>query len=113
MTAPPEWLLSGAVGYGGRTLAPRFRDQPERPSPSACPQLVEMRAGYADVDRFQPLNNVALARFFEEGRWVTLGDATAFDLDGKGAELPPATRQTNLIPTDQKVCNTAALGPPA
>ena len=46
----------------------RLRDDPGRLRPDAYAQLLEMRASYADVDSFQHLNNVALARFFEEGR---------------------------------------------
>jgi len=46
----------------------RLRDDPMRLSPGAYPQRLDMRCSYADVDSFQHLNNVALARFFEEGR---------------------------------------------
>jgi acyl-CoA thioester hydrolase len=46
----------------------RLRDDATRLRPQAYPQQLDMRASYADVDSFQHLNNVALARYFEEGR---------------------------------------------
>jgi acyl-CoA thioester hydrolase len=46
----------------------RLRDIPMRLRPETYPQLLDIRAAYADVDSFQHLNNVALARYFEEGR---------------------------------------------
>jgi acyl-CoA thioester hydrolase len=46
----------------------RLRDDPRRMTLDAYADVIEMRASYADVDSFQHLNNVALARFFEEGR---------------------------------------------
>jgi acyl-CoA thioester hydrolase len=46
----------------------RLRDNPTRLKPDAYAQVIEIRATYGDVDSFQHLNNVALARFFEEGR---------------------------------------------
>jgi acyl-CoA thioester hydrolase len=47
---------------------PRLRDEEARLRLGSYPRKVEIRATYADVDSFQHLNNVALARFFEEGR---------------------------------------------
>jgi acyl-CoA thioester hydrolase len=47
---------------------PRLRDDANRLSRQAYPRLFEMRASYGDVDSFQHLNNVALARYLEEGR---------------------------------------------
>lgn len=46
----------------------RLRDEDARLQLASYPRTVEIRATYADVDSFQHLNNVALARFFEEGR---------------------------------------------
>ena len=46
----------------------RLRDEEARLQLSSYPRALEIRATYADVDSFQHLNNVALARFFAEGR---------------------------------------------
>jgi acyl-CoA thioester hydrolase len=46
----------------------RLRDEESRLQLASYPRTVEIRATYGDVDSFQHLNNVALARFFEEGR---------------------------------------------
>jgi acyl-CoA thioester hydrolase len=46
----------------------RLRDDPASLRLETYPQVIELRASYADVDSFQHLNNVAMARFFEEGR---------------------------------------------
>src|ERR1051326_7986977 len=55
------------ISVEGNGMA-RLRDEVARLRLSAYPRIVEIRATYADVDSFQHLNNVALARFFEEGR---------------------------------------------
>ena len=47
---------------------PRLKDEEARLRRESYPRTVEIRATHADVDSFQDLNNVALARFFEEGR---------------------------------------------
>lgn len=47
---------------------PRLRDDPARLQPGTYPEQFDIRACYGDVDSFQHLNNVALARYFEEGR---------------------------------------------
>jgi len=52
----------------GRPPMIRLRDDLLRLKLQTYPRVVEMRATYADVDSFQHLNNVALARYFEEGR---------------------------------------------
>lgn len=46
----------------------RLSEETWRLTPTAYPRGVEIRATYGDVDSFQHLNNVAVARFFEEGR---------------------------------------------
>jgi acyl-CoA thioester hydrolase len=46
----------------------RLRDDLMRMKPEIYAQSVEIRTTYADIDSFQHLNNVAIARFFEEGR---------------------------------------------
>ncbi|MDB5446674.1 MAG: hypothetical protein JWQ97_1991, partial [Phenylobacterium sp.] len=46
----------------------RLADEAWRLTLEAYPRAVDLRCAYADVDSFQHLNNVALARFFEEGR---------------------------------------------
>ena len=46
----------------------RIRDDLTRLKPEVYAQTVEIRTTYADIDSFQHLNNVAIARFFEEGR---------------------------------------------
>ena len=46
----------------------RLQDDPLRLKLETYAQTVEIRTTYADIDSFQHLNNVALARFFEEGR---------------------------------------------
>jgi len=48
----------------------RLRDESARLKLGSYPRTVEIRTIYGDVDSFQHLNNVALARFFEEGRAV-------------------------------------------
>ena len=46
----------------------RLRDEKRRLNMEAYALNVEIRASYADVDSFCHLNNVAIARYFEEGR---------------------------------------------
>ena len=46
----------------------RLREDARRLRLEIYPQVLEVRAAFADVDSFRHLNNVALARFFEEGR---------------------------------------------
>ncbi|MET0182800.1 MAG: acyl-CoA thioesterase [Caulobacterales bacterium] len=46
----------------------RLRDEKARLNLASYPQIFDVRAAYADVDSFQHLNNVAMARYFEEGR---------------------------------------------
>lgn len=50
----------------------RLRDDAVRLRPELYPQRPEVRTAFADLDSFRHSNNVALARFFEEGR-ATLG----------------------------------------
>ena len=47
---------------------PRLRDNSARLQRETYAELFDIRACYGDVDSFQHLNNVALARYFEEGR---------------------------------------------
>src|SRR5262245_25348164 len=46
----------------------RLRDEPQRLDVRSYPAQIRMRASFSDVDSFRHLNNVAIARFFEEGR---------------------------------------------
>lgn len=67
----------------------RLRDDPARLRPDHYPQVLRMRTTFADVDSFRHLNNVALARYFEEAR-VTL-NMQVFGVDAivrPSADLP-------------------------
>jgi acyl-CoA thioester hydrolase len=46
----------------------RLRDEAFRLRAQTYPRVFAIRAAYADVDSFQHINNVAIARFLEEGR---------------------------------------------
>jgi acyl-CoA thioester hydrolase len=62
-----------------------IREQATRLELSSYPFAFDLRLTYADVDTFQHLNNVAISRFFEEGR-ATMN----MDLFGEGAVLRPS-----------------------
>jgi len=53
---------------GQEPTVPRLRDDEARLKGDSYLRKVEIRPPYADADSFQHLNNVALARYFEEGR---------------------------------------------
>ena len=48
----------------------RLADEAWRLAADAYPRVLALRAVYGDIDSFQHLNNVAISRFFEEGRAV-------------------------------------------
>ena len=46
----------------------RLRDQASRLEIASYPLVIDVPAAFADIDSFQHVNNVAIARYFEEGR---------------------------------------------
>jgi len=61
---------------------------------AAYPHVIEMRGAYTDVDSNQHLNNVAFARFFDEGRAAM--NMTVF---GEDAIVRPSPAQQLLYVT--------------
>lgn len=53
---------------GAAARPPRARDDAGRTDPASYPLLFEVRAMYSDLDTNRHVNNVAYARWFEEGR---------------------------------------------
>src|ERR1700742_3723948 len=60
----------------------RLRDNPHRLQLATYPHVVEITTSFSDLDPARHLNNVAIARFFQEGRVSMESEIATLELDG-------------------------------